>query len=61
MDLFNKKVTLSYSLQHGDVNIIKEYGDIFSAPPYLVEMVPLLKIDGETVACADRFRLQATV
>ena len=51
VDLFNKKVTLSYEpATQGDANIIKEYGDIFSAPPYLVEMVPVLKIDGETVA-----------
>jgi len=51
VDLFNKKVTLSYEpATKEDAAIIEKYGDIFSVPAYLVKMVPVLKIDGETVA-----------
>ncbi len=51
VELYNKKVTLSYEpATKEDADIIKQYGDIFSVPAYLVKMVPVLKVDGESVA-----------
>jgi predicted Fe-Mo cluster-binding NifX family protein len=58
VDLFNKKVTLSYEpATQSDAATIEKYGDIFSVPVYLVNMVPVLKIDGETVAKGEEIGL----
>ncbi|WP_052342721.1 transglutaminase domain-containing protein [Bacillus sp. EB01] len=51
VDLYGKRITLSWApATEEDANIISEYGGIFKTPTYMVEVTPLLKVDGNTVA-----------
>jgi hypothetical protein len=50
-ELAGKRITLWYlAATAEDERVIKEYGDIFKAPAYLIEVKPVIVIDGETKA-----------
>ena len=50
-DVYGKRIVLSYvPATQADQDVIDEYGNIFSAPAYLVKMKPQLSIDSEVVA-----------
>lgn len=50
-DVYGKRIVLSYvPASAADQEIISEYGNIFSAPAYLIKMKPQLAIDGDVVA-----------
>lgn len=50
-DLHGKKITLSWvPATVEDENVLSQYGGIFNTPPYLVQMIPQLKIDGQLAA-----------
>jgi transglutaminase-like putative cysteine protease len=50
-DVYGKRIVLSYvPATEADEAVIEKYGDIFSAPAYLLKLTPQLVIDGEVVA-----------
>lgn len=50
-DVYGKRIVLSYvPATQADQDIINNYGDIFSAPAYLIKMKPQLSINDEVVA-----------
>jgi len=50
-ELAGKRITLSYlPASEDDAALIEEYGGITEVPAYLVEMTPILMVDGEVVA-----------
>ena len=50
-ELAAKRITLSYiPATQDDAAIIEEYGGITNVPAYLVEMKPVLRVEGEAVA-----------
>ncbi|MFX4260918.1 transglutaminase domain-containing protein [Pelotomaculum propionicicum] len=50
-DLHGKKITLSWvPATVEDENVLNHYGGIFNTPPYLLQMIPQLKIDGQIAA-----------
>ncbi len=50
-ELAGKRITLSYiPATQDDAAIIEEYGGITNVPAYLVEMTPVLRVEGEAVA-----------
>ncbi len=49
--LLHKRFTLSYEpATAADAQTIAAYGDLFSTPPYLIQVKPILKLEGQTVA-----------
>lgn len=51
VELYGKKITLSWeAATEKDKEIIKEYGDMFNTPAYLIKVKPVIKVDGEIVA-----------
>ncbi len=49
--LLHKRFTLSYAPATAlDEQTITTYGGIYSTPPYLIRVKPILKIEGETIA-----------
>ena len=60
-ELAAKRVTLSYvPATQDDAAIIEEYGGITNVPAYLVEMKPVLRIEGEAVATGSPVTLGET-
>jgi len=50
-ELAGKRITLSYiPATQDDAAIIEEYGGITNVPAYLVEMKPVLRVEGEAIA-----------
>ena len=50
-DIAGKRVTISYiPAETADEAVINSYGGLYQTPPYLVELKPVLKIDGEDAA-----------
>lgn len=49
--LLHKRFTLSYApATASDEQVISTYGGIYSTPPYLIQVKPILKVDGMAVA-----------
>lgn len=54
VDLYGKKITLTWvPASAEDEAVINQYGSIFKTPAYLVQLRPVLKIDGKVVASGD--------
>lgn len=50
-EIAGKRVTISYvAATQADQDVIDSYGDLYDTPPYLVNLKPVLKIDGNNVA-----------
>ncbi|MFA5904202.1 MAG: hypothetical protein WC836_09725, partial [Desulfobacula sp.] len=50
-EIAGKRVTTSYiAANQADQNVIDSYGGMYKTPPYLVNLKPVLKIDGADVA-----------
>lgn len=50
-EIAGKRVTISYiPATQDDEDVIALYGDLYDTPPYLVNLKPVLKIDGNDVA-----------
>ena len=48
--IIGKRLTLSYiPATVTDQTVIEHYGDVFSTPPYLIKLKPVLKLEGVTV------------
>lgn len=53
-DVYGKRIVLSYiPASDTDKEILEKYGNIFSAPAYLVKLKPQLSVDGEVVKTGD--------
>jgi hypothetical protein len=53
-ELIGKRITLSYiPASSSDRDTIIAYGTIYDTPAYLIEVRPVLRIDGEIVATGD--------
>ncbi|MEW6104247.1 MAG: transglutaminase-like domain-containing protein, partial [bacterium] len=51
IELASKRITLSYKgASSSDEDTIKSYGNLYNTPAYLVELIPQLRINGETKA-----------
>ncbi len=60
-ELAGKRITLSYiPATQDDAAIIEEYGGITNVPAYLVEMKPVLRVEGEAVAIGNPVTLGET-
>jgi len=60
-ELAGKRITLSYiPATQDDAAIIEEYGGITNVPAYLVEMKPVLRVEGEEVAVGSPVTLGET-
>jgi len=60
-ELAAKRITLSYiPATQDDAAIMEEYGGITNFPAYLVEIKPVLRIDGEAVAMGNLVTLGET-
>lgn len=50
-NLLHKRFTLSYEpASAADAQTIAAYGDLYSTPPYLISVKPILKVEGQIVA-----------
>lgn len=66
VDLYGKRITMTYAAASPeDQAIIEQYGSIFKAPAYLVQLKPQLNIDGQVVATGNAigmgYRQQLTI
>jgi hypothetical protein len=60
-ELAGKRITLSYvPATQDDAAIIEEYGGITNVPAYLVEMKPVLRVEGEAIAIGNPVTLGET-
>ena len=50
-EIAGKRVTIAYrAASQADQDVIDAYGDLYATPPYLVNLKPVLRIDGTEVA-----------
>ncbi|MBN1932547.1 MAG: transglutaminase domain-containing protein [Desulfobacterales bacterium] len=50
-EIAGKRITISYiAATQADQDVIDSYGDLYDTPPYLVNLKPVLKIDGTDMA-----------
>lgn len=51
IDLYGKNITLSWiGATEKDESVLEKYGGIFKTPAYMVQLKPVLKVDGDIVA-----------
>jgi hypothetical protein len=49
--LVNKRITLSYApATSADASAIATYGGLYATPPYLIQLKPQVKLDGQIIA-----------